>query len=159
MTSARLLSIFLLLYCSIPVLAQNSARTTGQESLPDSRGTVKSEPWRIIPESTAKAGLPNDPLARLQASQPDRYNDKRDVLINSDAKAGTIPLLSLVPEAETTGVDSLGRIADDATCLKIRSYVVARDSKDSDSTHLVRYSTCQPASRYQLRTAVGSTGR
>ena len=36
-------------------------------------------------------------------------------------------------------------------CLKIRSYVVARDSKDSESTHLVRSSTCQPASRYGLK--------
>jgi hypothetical protein len=38
-------------------------------------------------------------------------------------------------------------------CFKIRSYVVARDSKDSDAVHLVRYSTCQPASRYQVKTA------
>jgi hypothetical protein len=38
-------------------------------------------------------------------------------------------------------------------CLKMRSYVVARDSKDSDSVHLVKYSTCQPASRYQVKTA------
>ena len=35
---------------------------------------------------------------------------------------------------------------------KIRSYVVARDSKDSDSTHPVSYSTCQPAKRYGLKT-------
>jgi hypothetical protein len=38
-------------------------------------------------------------------------------------------------------------------CFKMRSYVVARDSKDSDAVHLVRYSTCQPASRYQIKTA------
>lgn len=38
-------------------------------------------------------------------------------------------------------------------CLKMRSYMVARDSKDSDSVHLVKYSTCQPASRYQVKTA------
>ena len=30
-------------------------------------------------------------------------------------------------------------------CFKMRTYVMARDSKDSDSTHLVRYSTCTPA--------------
>jgi hypothetical protein len=39
------------------------------------------------------------------------------------------------------------------TCYAIRSYVVARDEKDSDSTHLVHYSVCQPANRYRLRTA------
>src|SRR5579864_3552254 len=42
--------------------------------------------------------------------------------------------------------------SNDFVCLKIRSYVVARDSKDSDSVHPVKYSTCQPASRYQLKT-------
>ena len=41
---------------------------------------------------------------------------------------------------------------NDSMCLKIRSYVVARDSKDSDSVHPVKYTTCVPASRYQLKT-------
>ena len=49
-------------------------------------------------------------------------------------------------------VRSYGQPGDDTVCLKIRSYVVARDDKDSDSVHLVGYSTCQPASRYRLRT-------
>jgi hypothetical protein len=40
---------------------------------------------------------------------------------------------------------------DDTLCYKIRSYVVARDSKDSESVHPVGYSTCQPASRYRLK--------
>jgi len=35
-------------------------------------------------------------------------------------------------------------------CFFIHSYVVARDEKDSDSTHFVRSSTCQPSSRYQV---------
>jgi hypothetical protein len=43
------------------------------------------------------------------------------------------------------------RPGDDTLCYKIRSYVVARDSKDSDSVHPVGYSTCQPASRYRLK--------
>jgi len=47
---------------------------------------------------------------------------------------------------------SYGEPGDDTVCLKIRSYVVARDDRDSDSVHLVGYSTCQPASRYRLRT-------
>ncbi|MGP0019249.1 MAG: hypothetical protein ACLPHP_11815 [Candidatus Sulfotelmatobacter sp.] len=40
----------------------------------------------------------------------------------------------------------------ETVCYAIRSYVVARDSKYSDSTHPVSYSTCQPAARYQLKT-------
>ena len=49
-------------------------------------------------------------------------------------------------------IASGGRVIDDTVCYKIRSYVVARDNKDSDSVHPVSYSTCQPASRYRLRT-------
>ena len=47
----------------------------------------------------------------------------------------------------------------DHYCLKMRSYLMARDGNNSDSTHLVGYSTCLPASRYRLRTAVGSSQR
>jgi hypothetical protein len=41
----------------------------------------------------------------------------------------------------------------DSTCYSIRSYVVARDSKDSDSTHPVSSSMCHPASRYHVKGA------
>jgi hypothetical protein len=47
----------------------------------------------------------------------------------------------------------------DHYCLKMRSYLVARDSKNSDSTHLAGHSTCLPASRYRLRTAAGQSQR
>ena len=43
------------------------------------------------------------------------------------------------------------RLLEDSTCYVISSYVVARDQKNSDSTHLVGYSTCQPANRYRLK--------
>ena len=39
----------------------------------------------------------------------------------------------------------------DTTCLSMRTYVVARDARDSDSTHAVSYSTCQPTERYRLK--------
>ena len=42
------------------------------------------------------------------------------------------------------------QMADAGACYSIRSYVVARDSKDSDATHLVGYSTCRPANRYRV---------
>ena len=44
-------------------------------------------------------------------------------------------------------------LAMDSSCYAMRTYVVARDDKQSDSTHFVRYSTCQPASRYRLKSA------
>jgi hypothetical protein len=36
-------------------------------------------------------------------------------------------------------------------CFTMRTYVVARDSKDSDSVHPVRYSTCTPAGKRQVK--------
>ena len=36
-------------------------------------------------------------------------------------------------------------------CYSIRSYLMARDSKDSDATHLVSTSTCLPAQQYALK--------
>jgi hypothetical protein len=42
----------------------------------------------------------------------------------------------------------------DNVCYTMRSYIVARENRDSDSTKLVGYSTCQPASKYELRITV-----
>jgi len=42
---------------------------------------------------------------------------------------------------------------DDEICYTMRTYVVARDDKESDATHPVRSTTCQPGSRYRLKTA------
>jgi len=52
---------------------------------------------------------------------------------------------------DPTMVTSDKRPIDDTVCYKIRSYVVARDRKGSDSVHPVGYSTCQPAAKYRLR--------
>ena len=65
------------------------------------------------------------------------------------ANNGSFPLLS---PSDSSRIASDRRLIDDAVCYKIRSYVVARDRKNSDSVHPVGYSTCQPASRYRLRT-------
>jgi hypothetical protein len=42
----------------------------------------------------------------------------------------------------------------DNVCYTMRSYIVAREDRDSDSTKLVGYSTCQPSSKYELRITV-----
>jgi len=41
----------------------------------------------------------------------------------------------------------------DGVCYTLRTYVVARDEKDSDSTHVVRATRCLPATRLQFKTA------
>lgn len=50
------------------------------------------------------------------------------------------------------------KLLEDATCYVISSYLVARDEKNSDSTHLVGHSTCQPANRYGLKSAEMQAG-
>lgn len=69
-----------------------------------------------------------------------------------DAADNSITIGRFQVDQGMNSLSSDGRLVLDTTCFAIRSYVVARDSKDSDSTHLVHYSTCQPASRYRLRT-------
>ncbi|MGA2901520.1 MAG: hypothetical protein ABSF40_14930 [Candidatus Acidiferrales bacterium] len=45
------------------------------------------------------------------------------------------------------------RAREDVTCLSIRSYRVTRDDPESDTTRLVGYSTCQPATKFQVKEA------
>jgi hypothetical protein len=52
---------------------------------------------------------------------------------------------------------NLGSILEedrDNVCYTMRSYIMARENRDSDSTKLVGYSTCQPSSKYELRITV-----
>jgi hypothetical protein len=44
-------------------------------------------------------------------------------------------------------------VQGDVTCLSIRSYRVTRDDPESDTTRLVGYSTCQPATKFQVKEA------
>ncbi|MFI5070058.1 MAG: hypothetical protein ACHP8A_04125 [Terriglobales bacterium] len=41
------------------------------------------------------------------------------------------------------------------TCYKMRAYYMVRESKDSDITQPDGYSTCQPATRFQVKRAIG----
>jgi hypothetical protein len=45
---------------------------------------------------------------------------------------------------------------DEKTCYTLRTYRVSRETPDSDSTRPAGYSTCQRATRFQLKTAVDS---
>jgi len=43
---------------------------------------------------------------------------------------------------------------DDGVCLSLRTYRVTRDDPKSDVTRSAGYSECQPAARFQMKTAV-----
>jgi hypothetical protein len=51
--------------------------------------------------------------------------------------------------------DSGSQVQGDYFCLTMRTYKVARDDRNSDSTHPVSYSTCQPAARFRTHTIEG----
>ena len=146
MTLARLL-VVPLVACSTMAFAQqktDSLKLPAQIADASTSATVASpEPWKFIPKQPADASAGRNPLDRLQIDKYKVFRSKTDartLLLGPEADAGIV-------------LSSLGGHLDaDSTCYKIRSYVVARDSKGSDSTHPVSYSTCQPAARYKVKT-------
>jgi hypothetical protein len=145
MTLTRLF-VAALVVCSTLSFAQtktDSPSASDQASANKPATVASSEPWKFIPNQLADANSGKDPLNPLQI---DKYK-----VFRSNKSTHT---LLLGPEADAGMLLSgLGGDLDGVTtCLKIRSYVVARDSKDSDSTHPVSYSTCQPSTRYRVRT-------
>jgi len=140
MTLSRLLA-GVLLVCSASALAQ---KQNGNWTLPANRDppgksdVLFSEPWKFgtQPES---ANPGKSPLDRMQI---DKFR------IDPNGWASEL-------EAKNSGEALRGddRPGNDSLCYTIRTYVVARDSKDSDSTHPVTSSTCQPGSRYHVKTA------
>ena len=120
-----LAAIFL---CSLPAFTQDDPLTNGK-----STGNVQKTPnFRTAPAATA--------------SEPWR------IIPKSDRDKGFV---LNTPEMDRNGiaVSPDGPLAADTLCYAIRSYVVKRDSKDSDSVHPAGYSTCVPAARYRLKTA------
>jgi hypothetical protein len=91
-----------------------------------------TEPWKIIPSPPASLDSVQNAL------DPARLDHYRLDKVEGD------------PNLRNLRLETLG---EDTTCYALRSYVVARDSKDSDSTHPAGYSTCQPSSRYQVKSA------
>ncbi len=156
MTLARLLPAALIV-CSLPAFGQEQqtsnlpafpasghhdadvsvvSRDSGR-AFDTSRATpaTAGEPWRIAPNLTADLGSEKYNIG------PDQFTvDLQGPYFKSGAHSRP-----LVLRADGQGAD--------LTCYTIRSYVVARDSKDSDSTHPAGYSTCRPSDRYQVKSA------
>jgi hypothetical protein len=139
MTLARLLAAALL-FCSLTAFSQDQLPFKQDELFRGGRffflrfdpAATPSEPWRIFPNR------PADLHSGQNALDPTRLDQYRLDQIKND------------PHIRHYKLDAVDA---DTTCYTIRSYVVARDSKDSDSTHPAGYSTCPPSNRYQLRSA------
>jgi hypothetical protein len=154
MIRARLLAAALLLW-SLPALTQdNQTGVAGSKvsdlnifnlSTPGARAATPSDPWKFSPSQLANAEVEKNPLDRLRIGEYKIF----------PLKAGAdITILNVNPNPESGVLVNGGSGQEaDTTCYAIRSYVVARDSKDSDSTHPAGYSTCRPSDRYQVKSA------
>jgi hypothetical protein len=160
---SRLLPI-ILLTCVVPASAQireqtnSSAIPAPNDDAGQSPVHKQGEPWRIIPDSSTSRGairFKNDagsvPYPKTAPGEGFRLFlntpawPKPTVVVRPDGQSATIVL----PGGEYVG---------DPICYSIRSYLVARDEKDSDSTHPVGSSTCQPARRYGVKNAQTNPG-
>jgi hypothetical protein len=161
MPVARLV-LAMLFFCALSAFAQQQPSTdvpSGNLLLwPDqvatgTSGAAPVVPWRIISERTEQADWTKPAQDQLSDGEADkRAQDALNTLTRLMAEHhidpnSEHPWIKVSPEGELTwGVDT--------GCYYIRSYVVARDNKDSDATHLVRSSTCQPSRQYGLKTTV-----
>ena len=141
MSLARLLAMTLLAG-SLPAIAQVHMENTTPTA----------------PIAATKAHMPmQEQSNQLSSRLPDvtsTQEPSEELRANTGQSDSGSQFAPLVPNSDKGIVLSPdGALAADTTCFAIRSYVVARDAKDSDSTHLVGYSTCQPAKRYRFRTA------
>jgi hypothetical protein len=132
MTSARLLSVVFLL-CPLFGFAQEQSQPPKQ---PAQAATPDSSSSRPTDDQQRKAELAAEVASQFLASY------------HYDPNSGDRPWVNVSPDGKILawGVEK--------TCYAIRSYVVERDEKDSDSTHLVHTSTCVPANQYGIKTAV-----
>lgn len=155
-------ALAMLLFCALSSFAQQQPSTDvpfgnlllwpGQFAAATS-DVALAAPWRIISERTEQADSTKPAQDQLSDSQTDRrVQDALNALTREMAEHhidpnSVHPWVKISPDGVlTSGVDE--------DCYYIRSYVVARDNKDSDATHRVSESTCQPASRYGTKNAV-----
>ena len=154
MTLARLLAAALLL-CSLSAFAQDQQAQKYLPSISPCWGIWNGCP---APGNLRKFHLfffESGRLSSATASEPWRIFPDAPALTPGQTRLDQTPLdqLKLDLRARESLESQLDRLVEAGpTCYAIRSYVVARDSKDSDSTHPAGYSTCQPATRYGVKT-------
>jgi hypothetical protein len=102
--------------------------------------STNPEPWRIIQKTAQEPG------------QPSAQAGNESLLNIVDGNAQAFPFTPSSRPKRVLHSEEVEQLMNGNTCYSIRSYLMARDSKDSDSTHLVSTSTCQPAQRYTVKT-------
>ncbi len=140
MTSARLLVVVFLL-CPLVALSQEKQPSSSADSSSAAQSSVGSSSAATADSSSYRT-MTAEQKAEFNVRALQRLIGDRHVDINTEH-----------PWIKVTADGKIAAWGIDSTCYTIRSYVVERDDKDSDSTHLVRSSTCQPATHYQMKNA------
>jgi hypothetical protein len=129
----------LLAIAALLCAGETFAQTTSNSSLAAAQGTESIVAWDSAADQFRISPLPQlDFIARntLADNSADRMQQDR---YNPGQRVTSLPLFP----------------GPDISCLRIRSYRVARDNRDSDSTHLVSYTTCVQAENLRVyRTVV-----
>jgi hypothetical protein len=160
MPVGRLLAI--VVFCTASAFAQQQPLASNQASsdvfedynyFATHPAATIAEPWRIIPEQSKQADSTEPAQNQLSTSE----TEKRTLEVLK-----TLERLMAEHHIDPNSGDSWVKVSPDGkvlawgvdeACFSIRSYVVARDNKDSDAVHPVSESTCQPARRYGVHTA------
>lgn len=144
----RLLLLSLLIsLCGPTAGAQSSPNNNSESSQP-----VSALPWNAQASTgTFQFQLPF--LADGQIVSDQILSDNEATISGNDSLV--IRPLDIRP-LDSRAQHLLTLQQDKNTCYTIRAYRVARESPDSDSTRPAGYSTCQPATRFQLKDAVDS---
>jgi hypothetical protein len=97
---------------------------------------------------SAKAGPSNS------SASTDKHSPNPETGLNLLTALDRIRIGEYSPQLSQFGTPRIVRIdpdwqaQNDNLCYTMRSYKVARDEPQSDSTHAAGYSTCQPAARF-----------
>ncbi|HLW85388.1 MAG TPA: hypothetical protein VKR60_09260 [Candidatus Sulfotelmatobacter sp.] len=127
----------LILVCAVPSVAQSSPE----------KSSVHLQSWTTAPQS--------DPASiRVDQLQTPFYSDGLSLRYAAPGtfRLGEHAAAILSPRQFHKRIVT----NDDVPCLTLRTYRVTRDDPESDTTRLVGYSTCQPSTRFQVKTTVES---
>lgn len=127
-----------LLVCTAAAFAQTQNNSVVSGSAPTdslkSADVASAEPWRILSQPAS-----DETQHKLDRIKVDQFKIDRGSQVKLSAPNDAIAL------------NSYGQPGDGDVCYAIRSYVVARDSKNSDSVHPVSSTTCVRAKHLELR--------
>jgi hypothetical protein len=91
--------------------------------------------------------------SKTEVMQGDNVRIERQ-LVGNAAPEGDRPIVMAQPLLEHGGDMVFRDYSRDGTCYTMRTYVMAREDKDSDTTRMVRYQKCLPSWKLDLKTAI-----